>query len=306
MLAIDNHGHLAREDNEHAPCHDCAAVPGEETRLRRGVAERDVVRLNADARTVERDRVVVEEPLEIRIDGETIAITMRTPGDDPLLALGFLYGEGIVHALDDVGTIAPCGRPGDEGYGNVLDVRSGPGVTLSSERVLDSRRWNVTTSSCGVCGRRSIDDLLSRIAPLDSSVRVETRAITRAVSELASDQPNFARTGGLHAAGAFDAAGAPLAVYEDVGRHNAVDKTVGALLKRGELGRATILAVSGRASFEIVQKAAAARIPVVASVSAASSLAIDVAHAAGITLASFVRGSALNVYSHPERVEGTA
>ena len=267
-----------------------------------GVVEREVLRVSDQTRARERDRVVVEEPLEIRIDGETVAITMRTPGDDALLALGFLHGEGIVRTLADVGTIAPCGRPGDEGYGNVLDVRSGPGITLSPERVLESRRWNVTTSSCGVCGRRSIDDLIARIAPLDGSVHVEARAITRAVTELAAGQPNFARTGGLHAAGAFDRAGATLAIFEDVGRHNAVDKTVGALLKRGELAGAAILAVSGRASFEIVQKAAAARIPVVASVSAASSLAIDLAHASGVTLASFVRGSALNVYAHPERL----
>ncbi|HZS37032.1 MAG TPA: formate dehydrogenase accessory sulfurtransferase FdhD [Polyangia bacterium] len=248
------------------------------------------------------DAVAIEEPLEIRVDGETVAITMRTPGDDARLALGFLYGEGIIASLADVGTVAHCGRPGDEGWGNVLDVRSGPGVTLDVERVLDSRRWSVTSSACGVCGRRSIADLVERCPRLDGGPRLDASAIARAIDALAASQPNFARTGGIHAAAAFDAAGALLACHEDVGRHNAVDKTIGALLYAARLKDASLLAVSGRSSFEIVQKAAAARIPIVASVSAASSLAIDLAESAGLTLAGFVRGGSLNVYTHPERL----
>jgi FdhD protein len=276
-------------------------VSGEQS-VRRGVATRRVTRVGGGGGD-DQDAVVVEEPLEIRVDGETVAITMRTPGDDALLALGFLYGEGIVRTLADVGTVTHCGRPGDEGFGNVLDVRSGPGVSLDVERVLDSRRFSVTTSSCGVCGRRSIDDLIKRCAPLAVAAgALGGAAVTRAIDGLAHVQPNFARTGGLHAAAACDASGAPIAAFEDVGRHNAVDKTVGALLRGGQLGAAALLAVSGRSSFEIVQKAAVARIPVVASVSAASSLAIDLAHATGITLAAFVRSGAFNVYTHPSRI----
>jgi FdhD protein len=281
--------------------------------MNRGVAGEEAVRRGVTSRRVERrtgsgavepldDAVAIEEPLELRVDGETVAITMRTPGDDARLALGFLYGEGIIASLADVGTVAHCGRPGEEGWGNVLDVRSGPGVSLDVERVLDSRRWSVTSSACGVCGRRSVQDLLERCPRLDGGPRLGAAAIARAVEALADAQPNFARTGGIHAAAAFDAAGARLACHEDVGRHNAVDKTIGALLYDGRLAEAALLAVSGRSSFEIVQKAAAARIPFVASVSAASSLAIDLADSAGVTLCGFVRGGSLNVYTHPERI----
>jgi FdhD protein len=276
------------------------SVP-EETR--RGVSLRRVIKRapGVDGGAID-DAVAIEEPLEIRVDAETVAVTMRTPGDDARLAVGFLYAEGIIGSLADVGTVAPCGRPGEEGYGNTIDVRSGAGVTLDVERVLDSRRWNVTSSACGVCGRRSIADLLARCPRLDGGPRLAAAAIARAVETLASAQPNFARTGGLHAAAAFDAAGALLACHEDVGRHNAVDKTVGALLYSDRLRDAALLAVSGRVSFEIVQKAAAARIAIVAGVSAASSLAIDLAESAGVTLAGFVRNQSLNIYTHADRL----
>jgi FdhD protein len=276
-------------------------VAGDES-IRRGVARRRVERRGPAGAGALDDAVAIEEPLELRVDGETVAITMRTPGDDARLALGFLHGEGLIASLADVGTIAHCGRPGEEGFGNVLDVRSGPGVVIDVERVLASRRWNVTSSACGVCGRRSVADLLERCPRLDGGPRLAAAAVTRAVDALGAAQPNFQRTGGLHAAAAFDAAGALLACHEDVGRHNAVDKTVGALLQSGRLADAALLAVSGRSSFEIVQKAAAARIPIVASISAASSLAIDLAESAGLTLAGFVRGGSLNVYTHPERL----
>ena len=210
-----------------------------------------------------------------------------------------------------MGTIAHCGRLGEEGSGNVIDVRSGPGVSLDVERILDGRRFLVTGSSCGVCGRRSIDDLVARVGTVESGPALSPDVVARSVESLRAVQPNFDRSGGVHAAAAFDRAGALLACHEDVGRHNAVDKVVGELVHRRlvgagrqgiEAGRPALLAVSGRSSFEIVQKAAAAGIGVVASVSASSSLAVDLANAAGITLAAFVRGTTLNVYTHPERL----
>jgi len=251
------------------------------------------------------DVVAVEEPLKVRVDGETIAVTMRTPGEDRDLALGFLFAEGVIATVDDVGVVSHCGRPGDR---NVIEVRSAPGTMLAPERVLEGRRWTTTTSACGVCGRRDIDALLARCGPVGVAGVVAADVVTDCVVRLRVLQRTFARTGGTHAAAAFTADGVLLASHEDVGRHNAVDKVVGALLRRRLVGRAAgspgpfVLAVSGRASFEIVQKAAVARIPVVASVSAASSLAVDVASATGITLAAFVRGDRYNVYTHPERL----
>jgi len=284
----------------------------------RGVSTRPVARLDALAgRELGRDddRVAVEEPLEIRVDGEPVAITMRTPGADERLALGFLFSEGLIDSLTDVGTIARCGRPGHEGSGNVVDVRSGPGLRIDIERVLLCRRFSVTSSSCGVCGRRSIESLLARVGRAPEGLALSPALVTRAIARLASAQPNFTHTGGVHAAAAFAASGELLCVYEDIGRHNAVDKVIGDLLYRGLVdavgdmpapGAPALLTVSGRASFEIVQKAAAARIPVVASVSAASSLAVDLAQATGITLAAFVRGGALNVYTHAPRLAAVA
>jgi FdhD protein len=250
----------------------------------------------------------VEEPLEIRVDGEAVATTMRTPGSDADLALGFLFAEGILAGARDVSSVVHCGRPGEEGYGNVLDVRSAGGTRLDPERILEGRRFVPVTSACGVCGRRAIDGLLERVVRLDSTRRLEASLVSAAIDALARVQPGFARTGGLHCAALVDAAGTVLAAAEDVGRHNAVDKAVGALLRTSRLGEGAdgeppaVLAVSGRAGFEIVQKAAAARVPVVASVSAPTSLAVDLAEAAGIALAGFVRGGAMNVYSHAWRL----
>lgn len=275
-----------------------------------GIAVRPVARVGASSRE-NVDVLAVEEPLEIRIDGERIATTMRTPGNDARLALGFLFGEGIIGSLADVGTIAHCGRLGSEGSGNVIEVRSGPGVSLDAERILDSRRFLVTGSACGVCGRRSIDALVTRVGTVEIGPALLPDVVARSVESLRAMQPNFARSGGVHAAAAFDRAGGLLSCQEDVGRHNAVDKVIGELVYRRLVGagrhevtegRPALLAVSGRSSFEIVQKAAAAGIGVVASVSAASSLAVDLASAARITLAAFVRGGALNVYTHPERL----
>jgi FdhD protein len=273
------------------------------------VALRAVVRHGISAM----DAVAVEEPLEIRVDGEPVATTMRTPGADGDLALGFLFCEGIIAGARDVASVAHCGRPGDEGYGNVVDVRSGAGVRLDPERLLDGHRMAPISSACGVCGRRSIDGLAARVRPLDPTRRVRESLLVAAVDAISRSQPAFGRTGGLHAAVLLSADGAIAASAEDVGRHNAVDKVVGALLRTGRIGAgvppdavAAVLAVSGRTGFEIVQKAAAAGIPAVASISAPTSLAVDLAARAGLVLAGFVRDGAMNVYAHAERLAPAA
>lgn len=256
------------------------------------------------------DAIAVEEPLEIRIAGDPVAVTMRTPGDDGDLALGFLYGEGIVERAADVGTVAHCGRPGSEGYGNVIDVAPGAGTSLAWERVEATRRGTLTTAACGVCGRRSIDDLLAACVPLPPGPAIARDTVLRAIDEMREAQSLFERTGGTHAAAAYTAGGRRLVGREDVGRHNAVDKVVGALLRDRLVGQGAapgaggpaLLVVSGRASFEIVQKAIRARLPAVASVSAPTSLAVDLAGRAGLTLAGFVRGRRINVYAHPARL----
>jgi FdhD protein len=259
------------------------------------------------------DTVAVEEPLEIRVAEEPVAITMRTPGDDANLAFGFLFAEGIIRSIHDVGSAAHCGRLGDEGYGNTIEITPAPGVSLDIEKVQASKRGTLTTAACGVCGRRSIDDLLSSCGLVPEGPRVKAQLLHRSIEQLSSSQKLFKKTGGVHAAAALDAEGNLLFAFEDVGRHNAVDKVVGALLHAGAVGskrsghaHPAILVVSGRTSFEIIQKAAMAEIPIVASVSAPSSLAIDLAEKARITLAAFVRGDALTVYSHPERLLYTA
>ncbi|HEX9295174.1 MAG TPA: formate dehydrogenase accessory sulfurtransferase FdhD [Polyangiaceae bacterium] len=249
------------------------------------------------------DDIAIEEPLEIRVAGDPVAVTMRTPGNDRELSLGFLYAEGIIRSLDDVGSVAHCGRPEDEGFGNVIDVLPGPGVALAPERVLRARRGTLTSSSCGVCGRLSIDDLRERCAPVDDASTIDASTLTRCFEEMREHQKLFVRTGGVHAAALFERGAGPAIVREDVGRHNAVDKVIGTLLlSRAPLTLGRVLTVSGRASFEIVQKAAVAAIPIVASVSAASSLAIDLAEATNVTLAAFVRSGSMTVYTHSERI----
>ena len=289
--------------------------------IAKGIVGRPVTHfLGEGAERAERvDSVAVEEPLEIRVATEPVAITMRTPGDDTQLALGFLFAEGIIRSIDDVGAVSHCGRPGDEGFGNVIDVTAAPGVSLDVEKVQATRRGTLTTSACGVCGRRSVDDLLSLCGQVPPGPPLELHLVASATERLRQAQPNFARTGGVHAAAALDGQGGVLAAYEDVGRHNAVDKVVGALLQRRSVSaesalrsaarpspevasKPALLVVSGRASFEILQKATMARIAVVASVSAPSSLAIDLAQRCGIALAGFVRGGGFNVYTHPHRL----
>lgn len=245
------------------------------------------------------DVVAVEAPLDIRIAGDTLAITMRTPGHDRELVLGFLWAEGIIASPDDVTGLAHCGRTGDEGRENTIEVTLAPGVRipdLGDGSV--ERRGTIVTSACGVCGRRTIEDLLARFTSVRPPTGVlDLEVVMSAVARLGERQPVFASTGGTHAASILDLSGNPIATFEDVGRHNAVDKAVGAQVRARALPlEDRMLVVSGRASFEIVQKAIAARIPVVASVSAASSLAIDLAKAAGVTLLGFTREGRATVY----------
>ena len=251
------------------------------------------------------DELAIEEPLEIRVAGDPVAVTMRSPGEDARLAVGFLFSEGIIASIEDVGRVFHCGRPGTEGYGNAIDVLPGPGHNLDIERVSASRRGTLTTSACGVCGRQDVADLVARCSVLPPGPEIPAELLIKSIDGMRRIQPTFSHTGGVHAAAAFDRDGRTLVCCEDVGRHNAVDKAVGALLFDRLVGASAgpvLLAVSGRASFEIVQKAAVAKIPVVASVSAASSLAVDLASDVGITLAGFVRRKSFNLYAHPERV----
>ncbi|MBX3213456.1 MAG: formate dehydrogenase accessory sulfurtransferase FdhD [Labilithrix sp.] len=273
----------------------------------RGTRPVDVVRLAAGspAATAREDEVAVEEPLEIRISGETLAVTMRTPGSDRELVLGFLLAEGVITGAGDVSSVVHCGRATDEGRENTIDVTLAPGVRppIDDETGMLARRGTLVTSACGVCGRRSIDDLLARVAPLPSGGRVARAVIAGAIEGLRERQPVFARTGGCHAASLVGFDGRHVATFEDVGRHNAVDKVIGSRVLAGAAPLAGhLLVVSGRSSFEIVQKALAAGIPLVASVSAPSSLAVDLARRANVTLAGFVREGSMTIYAGAERV----
>jgi FdhD protein len=252
-----------------------------------------------------RDRVIIEEPLALLLDGETLAITMRTPGHDRELAVGFLLAEGIIASPADLGSIAPCGRTGDEGRANTLAITLAPGVRLPVDPGTGElvRRGTIASSACGVCGRTTVDDLMGRIGKTDDASVVERSIIVDAVAGLRANQPIFERTGGCHAASLVSFAGEPVCTFEDVGRHNAVDKVVGACALRGLVPlRGHLLVVSGRTSFEIVQKAMSAGISAVASVSAPSSLAIALAEQGGLVLVGFVRGSAMSIYAGGGRI----
>jgi FdhD protein len=235
------------------------------------------------------DEVAVEEPLEIRVDGEPIAVTMRTPGHDEELALGFLFTEGLIDARRDAG-------PTEDFAANTIDV-AGPTTRDPS------RRRFYTTSSCGVCGKGALEEIAVYSAPLPAGPVVERRLIAHLPERL--KQPGFEHTGGLHATGLFEPDGTLLCSREDVGRHNAMDKVIGSALLNGGLPLGErVLCVSGRLSFELVQKAAVAGAPILVGVGAPSSLAISLADERGITLCGFARGETVNVYTHPHRVTG--
>jgi FdhD protein len=240
------------------------------------------------------DEVAVEEPLEIRLEGRPLAVVMRTPGHDMELAAGFCMTEGILEEPDHLGAIAHCRSEDNQVVENVVNVRLVDGVQA---RPVPARDFTAS-SSCGLCGKQSIDQLRVRIPQAPRPVRVLRSVVAKLESALAQGQPAFARSGALHAAGLFSMDGRQIAIREDIGRHNAVDKVVGHGLLREALPLAgTILMVSGRASFEIIQKAAVAGIPVVAGVSAPSSLAVDLAAEMGMTLIGFLRQGAFNVYT---------
>ena len=262
------------------------------------VTGRTVWRLDASGARAIEDRVAVEAPLEIRVNGRGYAVTMRTPGHDLDLAAGFLVSEGVVGAaadLSDVGVV-------DQAERDVVGVSvSGPGALVA----MDRQRHVYTTSSCGVCGLASIDAVTttSRFDVTRDDVEVTAATIRSLPDALRESQSAFEATGGLHAAGLFRPDGRRVVVREDVGRHNAVDKVVGHAIRRDVLPLSGhVLQVSGRASFELVQKAAMAGIPVLAAVSAPSSLAIDLAELAGVTLVGFSRPGSFNVYAHPQRI----
>lgn len=252
------------------------------------------------------DTLAAEEPLEIRIAGAPLAITMRTPGHDVELAAGFLVSEGVIGAAEDFHSAIHCGGPGTGGeineY-NVLDVTLAPGVRPPAPEVT---RNFYTTSSCGMCGKASIDAVrtVSRFDVRADPVTVGPEEVTSYPDRLRAEQAVFEKTGGLHAAALFDAAtGELLVLREDVGRHNAVDKVIGWAVGEDRLPlRGTVLMVSGRASFELTQKASMAGIPVLAAVSAPSSLAVDLAARAGITLLGFVRNGSMVAYTRSDRV----
>jgi len=257
------------------------------------------------------DLLAAEEPLGIRIAGQAVNLTMRTPGDDLDLAAGFLFTEGIVTSADQIAEIklcdgTTCGHAGHDGLGNIVDIRLADGPAagrLAAE--LAPRRNFMTTSACGVCGKAEAAAIFSanQWNLREDQTSIQATWLAAMPDRLRDAQRVFASTGGLHAAGAFSARGELLCVREDVGRHNAVDKVVGWALRAGRLPlRGCVLMVSGRASFELVQKAVLAGFPALAAVSAPSSLAADLAEQAGLTLVGFLRGGSMNVYTAAERV----
>ncbi|KUO06386.1 formate dehydrogenase accessory sulfurtransferase FdhD [Streptomyces sp. DSM 15324] len=267
---------------------------------------RRVLRIRDGALGRRPDTLVAEEPLEIRLNGRPLAITMRTPGDDFALAAGFLVSEGVLGRAEEVANIVYCAgatRDGSNTY-NVVDVRLAPGVPLPD---ITLERNVYTTSSCGLCGKASLDAVRTTARwPIADTppLRVAPELLAVLPDRLRAAQRVFDRTGGLHAAALFSPEGDLLDLREDVGRHNAVDKLVGRALRSGGLPLSrSVLLVSGRASFELAQKAVMAGIPVLAAVSAPSSLAVDLAAETGLTLVGFLRGASMNVYTGEERID---
>lgn len=251
------------------------------------------------------DTLVAEEPMEIRLNGKPLAITMRTPGDDFALAAGFLVSEGVLGSAGDLRNIVYCAGATADGANtyNIVDVRTAPGLVLPE---ITLERNVYTTSSCGLCGKASLDAVRTTARwPIHDTppVRLDPGLLARLPDRLRAAQQVFDRTGGLHAAALFTEQGDLVDVREDVGRHNAVDKLVGRALRDGMLPLSrTVLLVSGRASFELAQKAVMAGIPVLAAVSAPSSLAVDLAAETGLTLVGFLRGASMNVYAGEHRI----
>jgi FdhD protein len=267
-----------------------------------GIGAGSIVRRKADGdHEYVTDEVAIEEPLEIRIGGVAVATTMRTPGNDAELVAGFLLSEGIIRTPSDITTIAPCALPAS--LGNIVNVELAPGAKFEPGAI---QRFGTISSSCGLCGKTSIEFIQQHFPRIEGAngARIPEATLLELPNQLRSSQGNFARTGGIHAAGIFDLLGNALVVREDIGRHNAVDKAIGRAFLDGILPLSHhVLVVSGRSSLEIVQKALAAGIPIVAAVSAPSSLAVNFARECGQTLIGFLRPPTFNVYSHIERIE---
>ena len=242
-----------------------------------------------------RDEVAVEEPLEIRVDGEPIAVAMRTPGEDEELAAGFLAGEGLIAAPEDVASVGPT----EDFAANIVDVRTRNGLRRDPA---GERRFSLT-SACGVCGKAALEFVERAAPPVEPGRPVEPALVLRLPTATRAAQPGFERTGGLHATGLFDPDGRLVALREDVGRHNAMDKAVGALLLEGSYPLPGVIAcLSGRAGFELVQKAGVAGMAGIVAVGAPSTLAIDLAKERGMLLCGFVRGGSFNVYAGADRL----
>lgn len=262
--------------------------------------ERSIVRWREDEAKVEDDVVTVEEPLELRVGGVSIAVIMRTPRDDFDLAAGFLLTEGLIDGPAAIGAISYCASAEPPNEKNVIEVKVAAGRHFDHEQL---KRNFYASSSCGVCGKASIEAITCRVPALQSDLELAPDLLCALPDKMRQAQAVFECTGSLHAAALFDEQGELILLREDVGRHNAVDKLVGAFALRGEsVPRRSVLLVSGRTSFEIVQKAMAAGIAMVAAVSAPSSLAVDLAAAAGMTLVGFLRGRGFNIYAGAERV----
>ncbi|MFD8098487.1 formate dehydrogenase accessory sulfurtransferase FdhD [Nocardia fluminea] len=269
--------------------------------MSRVTVRRKTIRVTAAGEIRRPDTLAVEEPLEIRIDGESLTVTMRTPGNDIDLAHGFLFGENIIESADDIVSARYCAGTDAEGHNtyNVLDIR------LRVPTILPTRRF-FTSSACGVCGKTSLDEVRFRteFRLADSTLTIDAPMLSTLPDELRSRQAAFAVTGGVHAAGLFTRDGTAVVVREDVGRHNAVDKVLGWAVRNDRIPAADlVLVVSSRASFELVQKAVMAGVPVLAAVSAPSSLAVDLATEAGLTLVGFLRGETMNIYTEAQRID---
>jgi len=267
-----------------------------------------VTRIGAGGVTRTRDVAAAEEPLDVRLHGRSFAVIMRTPGEDRALAAGFLLSERIIRSAADLGAVEHCRHPDESRAHHVVDVFLVGGAAARVPAMLEQRRQVVANSSCGICGRATIDELASDIEPLAIDRTMTVDVIRALPGRLRARQTMFEETGGLHGAALFDPDGVLVGSAEDVGRHNAVDKVIGSRLLEHAHGSppaiASALMVSGRVSFEIVQKAWLGGIEVVAAISAPTSLAIELAEAAGITLLGFVRESSLNIYTHTARIAG--
>ena len=247
------------------------------------------------------DHLAVEEPMEIRIHDEPVSITMRTPGDDFALAAGFLFSEGFLKGPKDIGSLRYCDNTQHPELKNVVNLTYASGHKPDLSRL---KRNFTSNSSCGVCGKASLEQIKIHAKPIDTKLKVKLDVIYNLGHSLRKAQTLFEKTGGLHAAGVFDEHGVLYVLHEDVGRHNAVDKAIGHMLIQDRVPLDHhLLMVSGRASFEIMQKAVMARVPIVCAVSAPSSLAVETAREFGVTLVGFLRETDFNVYTHAERIE---